>query len=226
MTTTVQNHLELRHALVAASAQLFTSSSISRSGHANLSARVSATSMLLTVKGHVRNLTVDDLALVGFDGRVLEGSLDPTNAEIVAMHTKVYEARAEVGGIIHTHAANLLSFALANRALPCRYEALLRYGQAEDVPVVPWAPRGSDRSVGGIVDALEANPGTWAVLLGNHGVLVFGRTPEEAAGRLGVLEEAAEAELAATALGGATDLPAGALSEIRAAMAKAGSTPA
>ena len=85
---------------------------------------------------------------------------------------------------------------------------------------MPWAPRGSERSVRGIIDALGQRPGTQAVLLGNHGVLVFGSGPREAAALLTVLEEAAEGELAAEALGGAADFPPGALDDVRASMAR------
>jgi L-fuculose-phosphate aldolase len=216
MTT---NHLAERQAVVDAVAALFTNGVLSHTGHANLSARLGDDAMLLTIEGQVRDLSVDGLAVVGLDGVVREGDLDPTNAEIVAMHAEVYRSRPDVGGIIHTHSPYLLAFALANRPLACRYEALLRFGQALDVPVVPWAPRGSTRSVGGIVDAFTASP-TNAVLLGNHGVLVVGAGPRQAAALLTVLEEAAQAEIAAIALGGASDFPAGALADVRAAMAR------
>ncbi len=209
-----------RLAVVEAANTLFTNGVMSHTGHANLSARVGAGAMVLTATGHVRHLTEDDLVRVELDGRVVSGTIDPTNAEIVAMHTEVYRARPGVGGVIHTHSPNLLAFALANRPLPCRYEALLRFGQADEVPVVPWAPRGSEASVGGIVEALAAHPATNAVLLGNHGVLVFAPTPGAAAQLVTVLEEAAAAELGAETLGGATDFPAGALEQVRASMAR------
>jgi L-fuculose-phosphate aldolase len=217
--TTLSNQ-EVRTAVVEAARALFTNGVMSHSGHANLSARVGSESMLLTVEGQIRGLGPDGLALVRLDGTVLEGTLDPGNAEIITMHSEVYKARPDVGGIIHTHSPHLLAFAMAGRPLPDRYEALLRFGQAEDVPVVPWAPRGSERSVGGIIDVLGQRPGTQAVLLGNHGVLVFGSGPRQAAMLLTVLEEAAEAELAAQPLGGAANFPAGALADVRASMAR------
>ena len=172
------------------------------------------------IDGQVRELTEDRLALVKLDGNVVEGDLDPTNAEIVTMHSEVYKARPDVSGLIHTHSPALLAFALANRSLSCRYEALLRFGQASDVPVVPWAPRGTEKSVTGIIDTINQHPDTNAVILGNHGVLVFGPTPGAAAALLTVLEEAAEAELASEAIGGAVDLPSGALADVRAGMAR------
>lgn len=221
MSTADLSYSGTRQAVVEAAQALFVNGVMSHSGHANLSARVDDARMLLTVEGQVRALGPDRLALVGLDRAVLEGELDPTNAEIVAMHSEVYRARPEVGGIIHTHSPHLLAFAMANRPLPCRYEALLRFGQAAEVPVVPWAPRGSERAVGGILDALDELPATQAVLLGNHGVLVLGRGPNEAASLVTVLEEAAEGELAAVTLGGAVDFPAGALEDVRASMARA-----
>ncbi|HVD02917.1 MAG TPA: class II aldolase/adducin family protein [Candidatus Dormibacteraeota bacterium] len=220
MTDEQSRESEIRAAVVEAARSLFRNQVMSHTGHANLSGRVASDEMLLTVDGMVRDLSPDRLARVRFDGTVLAGTLDPTNAEIVAMHSEVYRARPEVGGIIHTHSPNLLAFAMANSPLPCRYEALLRFGQAEEVPVVPWAPRGSERSVGGIVEALREHPATHAVILANHGVLVFGRSPQAAAALVTVLEEAAEGELAASPLGGAVEFPSGALDEVRAAMAR------
>ena len=221
MTGPELSYPAIRQAVVEAAHALFVNGVMSHSGHANLSARVDEQKMLLTTEGQVRALRPGRLALEGQDLAVLEGDLDPANAEKVAMHSEVYRARPEVGGIIHTHSPGLLAFAMAARALPCRYEALLRFGQADDVPVVPWAPRGSQRSVGGILDAIREHPATRAVLLGNHGVLVFTSTPAAAVSLLTVLEEAAEGELAAAALGGAAGFPPGALADVQAAMARA-----
>jgi len=214
---------ELAHQVVAAAQHLFTSGVMSHAGHANLSARVDGERFLLTVSGVVRDLHADQVATVSLDGEVLDGDLGPENAEIVAMHAVIYKARDGVGGIIHTHSPAATAFALANRALPCQAEPLLRFGQAEPVPVVPWGPRGSDTSVRGIAEALDRCPTTAAVLLANHGLLAFGPDPLATARLVVAIEEAAEAELAAEAIGGAVNFPAGALEEVRASMARAGS---
>ena len=52
-----------------------------------------------------------------------------------------------------------------------------------------------------IIGLIEARPGTQAVLLGDHGVLAVGPDTETAVSLLVALEEAAEAELRAAALG-------------------------
>ncbi len=210
----------LGDAVVAAARHLFASGVMSHSGHANLSARIDAGRFLLTSSGAVRDLNAAQLATVDLDGEVLDGTLGPENAEIVAMHSVIYRARGDVGGIIHTHSPAATAFALAHRALPCRAEPLLRFGQAEPVPVVAWGPRGSDVSVRGIAEALEASPTTAAVLLANHGLLAFAADPISTARLVVAIEEAAEAELAAVAVGGAVDFPAGALDAVRASMTR------
>ena len=207
-------------AVVAAAQHLFGAGVMSHAGHANLSTRIDAERFALTTTGMVRDLRPDQIAVCNLDGEVLDGELGPENAEIVAMHAVVYKARPDIGGIIHTHSPSATAFALANKELPCRAEPLLRFGQAEPVPVVPWGPRGSDVSVRGIAAALDSHPTTAAVLLANHGLLVFGADPMAAAHLVVAIEETAEAELAAQAIGGAVDFPEGALEAVRTSMAR------
>ncbi len=177
--------------------------------------------MLLTSSGTVRGLTPEHLAVVSFDGTVTEGELEPVTKEIVSMHTTVYRARPETGAVIHTHSPHVTGFALANEALPCRYEALLRFGQTDVVPVVPWAPRGSRESTEGIAEAVRDHPHTHAVLLGNHGLLAFAADAATTASLVVAIEEAAEAEQRAKAFGGARDFPPSAWEKARASMARA-----
>lgn len=207
-------------AVVAAARHLFASGVMSHAGHANLSTRLGPDRFALTTTGMVRDLRPDQVATLGLDGTVLEGELAPENAEIVAMHAVVYRARPDVGGIIHTHSPSATAFALAHKELPCRAEPLLRFGQAEAVPLVPWGPRGSDVSVRGIAAAIEEHPTTSAVLLANHGLLAFGADPMAAARLVVAIEEAAEAELGASGIGGAVDFPPGALGQVRESMAR------
>ncbi|MBC3839395.1 class II aldolase/adducin family protein [Streptacidiphilus sp. 4-A2] len=205
--------------IVEAVRQLFEAGVMSHSGHANLSARLDNGRFLLT-PGFVRNLTVGQVATVGPDGRVLEGQLQSSSAEIIAMHGVVYRARPGVGAVIHTHSPAATAFAVAHRPLPCRTEPLLRFGQAEQVPVVAWGPRGSDVSVRSIAEVLRDHPTTSAVLLANHGLMAFGADPAAVVQLVTAIEESAEAELAAAAIGGAVDFPEGALEAVRASIAR------
>lgn len=56
--------------------------------------------------------------------------------------------------------------------------------------------------------------------MSNHGVSVFAPNAKHAASLVTILEEAATAELSARAIGGALDLPDGALAEVLESMAK------
>jgi len=142
------------------------------------------------------------------------------------MHSVVHRARPDVGGIVHTHSPAATAFALAHQPLPCRTEQLLRFGQAESVPVVPWGPRGSDVAVHGIANVLADSPTTNAVLLANHGLLAFGAGPLAAAQLIIAIEDSAAAELAAARIGGGVDLPPGALQAVRESMTRSDAEPA
>ncbi len=211
---------EAAQEIVAATNILFETGAISRSGHANLSARISESEILMTSGGNVKNLDPKTLAVVDLDERVIRGKVAPENAEIISMHARSYRARPDISSIVHTHSPAPTAFAYAHEPLPIRAEPMLRFGQAVPVSVVPWAPRGSDESVGGIIRVLEADQETLAVLLANHGLLAFGTSPTGTARLIVALQEAAEAELAARALGGAKDFPADALAQVRASMAR------
>jgi L-fuculose-phosphate aldolase len=80
------------------------------------------------------------------------------------------------------------------------------FGLAEGVPVAGYGPRGSDQAIANIRAAVT--PGVPAVLLANHGVLVFHRTPELAILIGSVVEEAAQVSINAAALGGPAEIPA------------------
>jgi L-ribulose-5-phosphate 4-epimerase len=196
---------------------------MSHSGHGNMSVRIPGTEQLLLAStSKFAPLTAEQVALVTFDGEVLEGDLPAVAREIVGMHVGVYRLR-EVGAVIHTHSPHVTSFALAHRPLPCAYEALLRFGVTEDIPVAAWAPRGSRESVSNIMEQLQLHPLTPAVLLANHGLLAFGRDPLAAALVVIAMEEAAESTLEARVLGGEQSFPDGALEKERRHMQQFGS---
>jgi len=222
MTTSTTSNL--KDQLLQAARMLFQAGVMSHSGHGNMSARLPGTEqILLTGTGTITQLKAEELALITLDGEIVEGELPPVAREIIGMHTSVYRVRPDVGAVIHTHSPHVTSFALAHKPLPCAYEAMLRFGMTEDVPVADWAPRGSPESVANIVAQLQRHPDTSAVLLGNHGLLAFSRDPLAAAQLVVVMEEAAELTLRAQVLGGEHPFPADALEQERQHMQRFGS---
>ena len=213
---------DLRTQMIVAARLLFAADVMSHSGHANMSVRPldEPERLLMTAHGQVRGLTAEQLAVVTLTGEVVEGEVDATNREIIAMHAAVYRERPEAQAVIHTHSPHVTSFALAHQPLPCRYEALLRLGVADDIPVAAWGPRGSEESIRAIRETLQAHPGVPAVLLANHGLLAFGTDIGATAQLIVAMEEAAEMTLGAAPLGGAQPFPEGALEHVRAQIAR------
>jgi len=218
------SYLAQREQLVQAAQRLGEAQVMSHSGHGNMSMRLPESGqMLLTSVSHLAHLTPEQLVVVSFDGNVIEGTLDPASREIVGMHACVYQARKEVNAVIHTHSPKTTSFALAHQPLPCVYEAFLRFGMTEDIPVANWAPRGSPESVSYIVEQLEQHPTVSAVLLANHGLLAFSSNPLATAQLIIIMEEAAQMTLDAHTIGGVQPFPAGAIESERKHMQHFGS---
>ncbi|MCL6517879.1 class II aldolase/adducin family protein [Alicyclobacillus sp.] len=210
--------------LIQAAKVLASSGLLFRGEHANLSARVGENKVVITRGGSIANLGDDSFAVVTLEGAVVEGELDSVTNEVVEMHTAVYRVRDSVGSVMHVHAPHATVFAVAHQEIPLIYEPLVRFGITESIPVVPWAPRGSEESVSGIVQIVRKHPGLPAVLLANHGVLAFSSSPMQTARLLATLDEAAELALGAQALGGAKTLPKQAYTQVEARMRAFGST--
>ena len=201
-------HSDLRQAVIDSASFLVRSGAISMSHHGNFSVRVPGTDkILLTATSSFDNLKPENLAVLDLDGKLVEGEINPTNAEIVHMHAIVYKERPETGAVVHTHSTYATSFALASRPLGCSYEALVRQDMTDGIPLAKYGPRGSTESVANIAEALGSTKNTKAVLLENHGVLAFGSDPAAAARANLIVEEAAQMVIFAEVLGGAKLIP-------------------
>ena len=181
------------------------SGAISANGHGNVSVRVpGAEEMYFTAGPSLRDHPASAVVRIGLDGTLLEGDLPPIQGAVVAMHTAMYADQPEVGCVVHTHSPHATAYAVARRPIGCWVEALAMFGLPEGVPVAPYGPRGSEQAIAGIRAAVM--PGVPAVLLANHGVLVFHRSPDLAIMVGGIVEEAAQAGINAAALGGPVEI--------------------
>jgi len=188
--------------------QVVASGAISANGHGNVSVRVpGAEEMYFTAGPSLRNHPASMVVRVGLDGTLLEGDLPPIQGAVVAMHTAMYADQPDVGCVLHTHSPYATAYAVAHRPIGCWVEALAMFGAPSGVPVAGYGPRGSDEAIANIRAAVT--PGVPAVLLANHGVLVFHRTPDLAILIGSVVEEAAQAGINAAGLGGPAEIPEG-----------------
>ena len=193
--------------VVEVSRRVVASGAISANGHGNVSLRVPGEDeMYFTAGPTLRDHPAEAVVRVGLDGVLREGQLPPIQGAVVDMHTAMYFDRADVGCVIHTHSPYATAYAVAHQPIGCWVEALAMFGLADGVPVASYGPRGSEQAVANIRAA--AAPGVPAVLLANHGVLLFHRTPDLAILVGSVIEEAAKAGIYAMGLGGAVSIPA------------------
>ncbi len=199
---------DLAEQVVDIASRVVASGAISANGHGNVSVRVpGAAEMYFTAGPSLRDHAVSAVVRLGLDGTLLEGELPPIQGAVVAMHTAMYADHPDVGCVLHTHSPYATAYAVAHRPIGCWVEALAMFGLPDGVPVAGYGPRGSSEAVASIRSAVI--PGVPAVLLANHGVLVFHRTPELAIVVGGVVEEAAQAGINAVGLGGPVEIPAG-----------------
>ena len=197
---------ELVQQVVEVAARVVASGAISANGHGNVSLRVPGSDeMYFTAGPSLRNHPPTAVVQLGLDGTLREGDLPPIQGAVVAMHTAMYADRPDVGCVVHTHSPFATAFAVAQRPIGCWVEALAMFGLPSGVPVAGYGPRGSQEAIANIRAAVL--PGVPAVLLSNHGVLVFHRTPELAIMVGGIVEEAAQAGINAGSLGGPVEIP-------------------
>jgi L-fuculose-phosphate aldolase len=193
--------------VVGIAARVVRSGAISANAHGNVSLLVPGEDeMYFTGGSSLRDHPAEAVARVGLDGVLREGELPPIQGAVVAMPTAMYADRGDVGCVIHTHSPYATAYAVAHQPIGCWVEALAMFGMPDGVPVANYGPRGSEQAIANIRAAVV--PGVPAVLLANHGVLVFHRTPDLAILVGGVIEEAAQAGINAVGLGGAVPIPA------------------
>ena len=192
--------------LVDAARRVVASGAISANGHGNVSLRLpGAQEMYFTAAPSLRDHPASAVVRVGLDGTLLEGELPPIQGAVVAMHTAMYIDHPDVGCVLHTHSPYATAYAVAGRPIGCWVEAMAMFGLPTGVPVASYGPRGSAEAVANIRAAVQ--PGVPAVLLANHGILVFHRTPDLAILVGGVVEEAAQAGINAAGIGGPVEVP-------------------
>ncbi len=168
----------------------------------NISARLAGDEVVITPtlvsKGFMRT---EQLLVMNTGGEVLRGEGYPTTE--TPMHLRLYQERADIGGVVHAHPPVGTAFAVAGKPLDLHLipEAVIFLGE---VPLVPFHPPGSPELAEAIVPYLDDYD---AVLLENHGVLCWGSDVEQAYHRLETAEFCAQTTLIAQLLGGARELP-------------------
>ena len=163
----------------------------------NLSVRIGEDRLLATPTGVSKGfMEPGDLILCDLQGRVIQGRKQPSSE--LKMHLAVYRQRPEIQAVVHAHPPYATAFALAGVPLDqCLLpESVVTMGA---VPIVPYATPSTEE----MSDSLRPFVGRCdAVLLANHGALVWAESLEAAYYSMETLEHAAQINHHALALGG------------------------
>jgi L-ribulose-5-phosphate 4-epimerase len=137
-------------------------------------------------------MTPDDICVLDFDLRPIEGQLKPSVES--GMHAGIYQARADVQAVVHTHQVYASALALIGAPIPALFDEQARF-LGRSVAIIPYAPSGTGFLKRTIAKHIRDRNN--AYIMQNHGVLCFGHDLERAAHNVEILEKCALAYLLA-----------------------------
>jgi L-ribulose-5-phosphate 4-epimerase len=157
----------------------------------NLSIRVDDGMFLVKPSGiSLFDLKEEDILLVDQNDQVAEGKGKPTKEW--NSHLSIYQARQDVGGIVHYHAPFAAAHAVAGKEVPLLTVHAKRI--LEKVPLIGPAKEGSEE-LASMVRQAFSNETVKAALLSGHGIMAVGKNFLEAQNRAELLEETAKIAL-------------------------------
>jgi L-ribulose-5-phosphate 4-epimerase len=145
-------------------------------------------------------MRVNDLVVVDFEGRIVDGSLRPSSD--TPTHRRLFQAFEGIRSVVHTHSRNAVAFAQAGRGIPCLGTTHADYFYGE-IPVTrPMTAEEIEsayelETANVIVERFKnLDPmQVCAVLVNGHGPFVWGPTGKKAVENALALEIVAEIAL-------------------------------
>ena len=150
-------------------------------------------------------LQPEEVVIADYEGEPVDGKGIPSSETM--MHVAVYRARPDAGSVIHAHSPWAMVLAVAGLDIPPLIDEQVVY-LGGVVRVAAYALPASEE-LGR--NALAALGDRRAALLRNHGVLVVGQTPDDAAAVCEQVERLAKTYVYARLLGNVNFLPEEAL---------------
>ena len=139
----------------------------------NASARCGAAMVITPSAVRYDRMEPEDLVVVGLDGTV-EGPGRPSSEW--RFHAGIYQARAEVGAVMHLHSPAATAVACLRRDVP-PFHYMVAAAGGPTIRCAPYATFGTAALAEATVRALD---GRFACLLANHGQVALGATPDDA----------------------------------------------
>lgn len=148
------------------------------------------------------DLTPDKLVVLSLDGKVVEGTLNPSSD--TKTHLVLYKAFPELGGIVHTHSPHAVGWAQAGRDIPCYGTTHADYFYGPVPCARSLTPEevdaGYEHNTGVVIvetfQTRNINPvHVPGVICRNHGPFAWGKDAAQAVYHAVVLEEVARMAL-------------------------------
>ncbi len=158
-----------REAIVAYGKNLITAQLTTGSG-GNLSIFNRAEGLIAIKPSGINYLTMqpEDVVLLAPDGRIVEGRLTPSSE--FRFHLALFNHRAEINAVVHTHQVYATTIACMNWELPAVHYLVGFSGNK--VPLAKYATFGTQELSDNIVNAIGSYN---ACLMANHGIVTVGK---------------------------------------------------
>ena len=163
------------HDAVIRAARAMSDRGLTQGTSGNVSGRIEGGMLITPSAVPYDRLEPGALVAMSLDGAESSGGKPSTEWR---MHAAVYRARPDVRAILHAHAPYCTTLACLHRPIPA-FHYMVAVAGGDDIRCAPYAPFGTPELAAHALAALE---GRQACLLGNHGMLALGESPDAALG--------------------------------------------
>lgn len=139
-------------------------------------------------------MSPEDVVVVTPQGQIADGALKPSSE--LRFHLALYQVRADVNAVVHTHQVHATTIACLNRELPPVHYLIAFSG--DKVPLAPYATYGSLALSDNIVNSIGQYN---ACLMANHGLVTVGSCIEQAFTTAEMIELVAHLYIQACSIG-------------------------
>ena len=174
----------LRDALLSAARELL-GAGLNGGMAGNLSVRLGAGMLITPSAVHPRAMQAGQMVRVSAEGQ-FEGRSVPSSEW--RFHLDLYQVRADVQAIVHTHAPFATALACQRRQVPAFHYTVARFG-GDDIRCADYQTFGTPELSQAVVRAMDQRK---ACLMANHGALAIGRDLVDALDRAVELEQLCE----------------------------------
>ena len=155
----------------------------------NVSARLPGGRMLITASGlSLEDTTSDNLLVVDIESGEWQPIPGLIPSKEYKFHMDILRLRSDVGAVMHVHPPHATAYAVQQRDIPMLTDAAFKQ---PPIPLVPFAPSGSEELRQNVANAVRLNPQCRCLLLAQHGLIALGSDLTAAYNQADLIEELA-----------------------------------